>query len=107
MAAYNDGYEGSDPYEHDIYVLLRNAGLDQDEAIMMSKIKSRRDKDPVFQKKIDDYVQRYGFGFETLSMLKSELGISKEISHDGFVRHHDNGDNIFARIWNAFKEWFS
>lgn len=103
MAVYNDGYEGCDPYEHNIYVLLRDAGFDHDDANMMSKIKSRCDKDPVFQEKLYDYVQRYGWGFETLSMLKSELGISIEISHD-FFRHYDK---VYARIWKYVKEWFS
>ena len=106
MAAYNDGYEGSDPYEHEIYVCLRNAGFDQDDANLWSKFKYRRDKDPVFQEKLNDYVQRYGWGFETLSMLKSEFGFSKELSHDGLIPHHDNTYNVFARIWNVVKEWF-
>lgn len=103
MAIYKDGYEGCDPYEHNIYVLLRNAGFDQDDAIIMSKIKSRGDKDPVFQEKLKDYVLRYGWGFETLSMLESEFGISIEKNRSTCFRHKDY---ILVRIWNAIKEWF-
>lgn len=86
-------------YEKQVYEKMRSVGFDHEESFWISKAKSRLGQDSKFADKLNEYIHRYGFGYQTRSMLESELGIGL-----GDSNYHQ--DTFIKRIWNVLKDWF-